>query len=179
MHCTVILRATDIAKEQQVPQQLTTPEAAVFLFASCCCGCQGLDADTSSLSAELRQLQASIKAEQEGLADFREVCALLPCGCFVKATAGLYRSSSWCCLLMGQLAVVATGGLRLLHRQSGQWQPVRGWWHAVTPCLPVSWCSCQEPQCTYVMLSTPCLMACQPLLRHSWVLRVGWLATVS
>uniref|UniRef100_A0A383WBX5 Nucleoporin Nup54 alpha-helical domain-containing protein n=1 Tax=Tetradesmus obliquus TaxID=3088 RepID=A0A383WBX5_TETOB len=33
---------------------------------------QGLDADTSSLSAELRQLQASIKAEQEGLADFRE-----------------------------------------------------------------------------------------------------------
>jgi hypothetical protein len=34
---------------------------------------QGLDAATSSLSAELRQLQASIKAEQEGLADFREV----------------------------------------------------------------------------------------------------------
>ncbi|KAF6261267.1 hypothetical protein COO60DRAFT_1699951 [Scenedesmus sp. NREL 46B-D3] len=33
---------------------------------------QGLDSDTSSLSAELRQLQASIKAEQEGLKDFRE-----------------------------------------------------------------------------------------------------------
>eukprot|EP00882_Tetradesmus_deserticola_P022487 GHRQ01024400.1.p1 GENE.GHRQ01024400.1~~GHRQ01024400.1.p1 ORF type:complete len:299 (+),score=112.06 GHRQ01024400.1:144-1040(+) len=33
---------------------------------------QGLDSDPSSLSAELRQLQASIKAEREGLADFRE-----------------------------------------------------------------------------------------------------------
>lgn len=40
---------------------------------------QGLDSDTSSLSAELRQLQASIKAEQEGLKDFREVRACCCC----------------------------------------------------------------------------------------------------
>lgn len=33
---------------------------------------QGLNTDTSSLSAELRQLQTRIKAEQDGLADFRE-----------------------------------------------------------------------------------------------------------
>jgi hypothetical protein len=35
---------------------------------------QGLDADTSSVSAELRLLQARITAEGEGLDDFREVC---------------------------------------------------------------------------------------------------------
>eukprot|EP00775_Hariotina_reticulata_P005462 gene5462-5696_t len=33
---------------------------------------QGLDADTSGLSSELRMLQATIKAEQDNLADFRE-----------------------------------------------------------------------------------------------------------
>lgn len=34
---------------------------------------QDLNADIGSLSSELKQLQATIKAEQDGLADFREV----------------------------------------------------------------------------------------------------------
>lgn len=58
---------------QQQPTLRCRAHAAAAAAAAAAHTMQGLDADTSSLSAELRLLQATIKGEQESLADFREV----------------------------------------------------------------------------------------------------------